>query len=140
MNKQTKRTGLAVSIPKGLGISTALSLLITVVSSAILAGLVTRETIQEAQIGYYTMGILSLSAFAGAVLAAHRIKHRRIFVCTVSAIVYWLLLLATTALFFGGQYAAVGETLLMILIGAAAAATLGIRKDPVRRRHRIKVH
>lgn len=120
-----KVTGRASSIPAGLAIGGAISLVITIVGAMIGAWLMGYEKLQEQQIGYCAMIILLGSAFIGAWTAAGKIKHRRLFVCFSSGAVYFCTLLAVTALFFGGQYQAVGVTALVVLAGSISAAFMG---------------
>ncbi len=128
MQLNSKPTGLAMSIPGALTLSGVLALILTLISSAILAKMVEIQRIPEQNIGYGVMGLLVVVSFVCAILAAGKVKHQRLLVCISSGAVYWGILLAITALFFGGQYEAVGETGLMILCGSGAAALLGLRR------------
>lgn len=123
-----KVTGKATSIPGGIGIAATVSMLITLLTCCILAWLVVTERVGENAIGYCAMMILLVSSFVGAVIAAVKIKHRKMMVCVLSGCAYFLCLLACTALFFGGQYHGVGVSALLILAGSVAAALTDMRK------------
>ena len=118
-----KPTGRAWSMPGGLALGAAVSVGITVAVSALIAKLVQTETIRENQIGYGVMVMLGAAAFAGAVLAAGKIKRQRLLVCALSGLSYFCCLMSMTALFFGGQYEAVGVTALLVM-GSAMLPTL----------------
>ena len=135
-----KVTGRASSVPTGLGMGLGLSLGLTVLFSALTAWLWGGEVIDEGAVGYFAMLTLLLSSGAGAWLSWRRIRHRRLLVCGLSAVCYFLSLIGITALFFGGQYSAVGVTGLLILGGAGAVALLGLRggKSTSVRRRKIR--
>lgn len=124
-----KVTGTASSMPAGLALGLCASLAVTIVGSILAANLVLRETIPENGIGYCSMVILLLSSVLGAVVSVNRIKHRRLYVCALSGVVYYGALLATTALFFGGQYQGMGVTAMMVLAGCGAVALLGLKGE-----------
>lgn len=92
-----------------------------------LAKLVMDEKMAMEHVGYGIMILLLAASFLGAVTAQGKIKHRKMLVCLLSGLVYFIMLLAATALFFGGQYTGVGVTGLLILggSGTAALATAG---------------
>lgn len=124
-----KVTGAAASIPKGIGIGLLISILITVAGSAMTALLITREALPENGIGYCAIVILILSASIGALVAYKSIKHRRMVVCMVHGLCYYLILLSITALFFGGQYQGMGVTALAVLAGCSAVGLLGLKGE-----------
>ena len=138
-----KVTGKAASMPAGLAAGGGVSLGLTVALAALVAKLVDGGTLGEGSIGYCAMGILLLSALAGAAVAVGRIKRQRMLVCSLSGAVYYGLLLAMTAMFFGGQYKGMGVTALMVLCGCALAVLPELRKgrgqgkkSGYKRRHR----
>lgn len=124
MKRVFNHSGKASSIPAGLAWGGATSLIMTLVLAAILAWLVIGEKIQQSQMGYGIMAILTASSFLGAKTAFARIQRRRMMVCAGAGCVYLGILLSITALFFGGQYSGVGETAVMILCGCALAFLL----------------
>lgn len=129
--------GRASSTAAGLAIGAVLSMAITVGGCAVVAWLIARETLREEALGYGVMAVLFLSALIGALVAAGRIKRRRLIMCLASGGIYFLLLIAMTALFFGGQYGAVGATALCVVCGSlvAALANRGQGRS-VKRRHK----
>ncbi|MDD5864063.1 MAG: TIGR04086 family membrane protein [Firmicutes bacterium] len=135
-----KPTGKAMSIPGGLAVGALFSIGATLLLTAVLAKLVEGETVQQENIGYGVMVILTVSAFTGALVSFGRIKRQRLLVCGLSGLLYFVILMSMTALFFGGQYSSVGVTALLILLGSAVAALLGLKQGGGGRRKKIKVN
>ncbi len=121
-------TGRAVSLPAGMAFGAGISIAITLTGAAGLAKMLDLGKIQWMNVGYGIMIIILLSSFLGAVCAYHRVKSKRILVCSLSGVIYLVLLLSATALFFGGQYEAVGVTSALILAGSGTAVLLGMRE------------
>lgn len=124
-----KVTGNAASMPTGIGIGVALSLLVTVLGCAALAGLIGSERLPESALGYGAMVILVLSAVTGSAAAVMLIKHRRLMVCMVLGICYFGILLLINGLMFGGAVSGVGVTALLILGGCGAVALIGSKPE-----------
>lgn len=134
-----KPTGRASSMPGGLAIGAAISLVVTILLAAMLAKLIEGQTIAEENMGYGVMVILLAASFLGAMASYGKIKRQRVIVCLLSGALYFGILLSITALFFGGQYEAVGVTGLLVLCGSGAAALLGLHGNSKGRRRKIKV-
>ena len=128
-----------MSMAGGLSLGAAISFATTVTASAVLAKLIAIEKIKWEYIGYYIMIVLLCASFAGAMIAATRVKHRLIAVCAGTGTIYYAVLLLTTAVFFGGQYHAAGVTGFLIAGGSLCAALLLLQKkgENSRRKHRI---
>jgi len=124
MESKTKYSGKATSMASGLTAGSAVSLTLTVLGSLGIAKLLDLEKISWEKIGYGIMILLLISSFLGAAEASRKIKRRKLLVCTLSGIAYWVELAAITALLFGGQYEAVGVTGLLIMGGSLTAALL----------------
>ena len=125
MTINKKVTGTASTIPAGLAVGGLVSAAMTLIGAAIAAKLINSEILPWDQAGYAVMIILLLAAWLGAVVAAGRIRRRRVAVCAASGITYMLFLLCVTALFFGGTYSGVGETGLLIFCGSTVAIFTG---------------
>ncbi len=123
-----KVTGRAMSMPVGIAVGMAVSLLVTLAGALVLGWLIDNETMGINSIGYGAMIILLSASFLGALTAKTRIKHRALVVCLISGAGYYLSLLAITALFFGGQYQGMGVTFGLVLAGAVTAGLLSIKK------------
>lgn len=116
-----KPTGRASGFPAGLAIGTFVSMLLTAALAAILALLVSRETVAEKDLGYGVMLILFLSSALGSTVAYARIRHRRLLVYALSGLCYLVTMTALTALFFGGQFDGIFPTAMLIIGGTGVA-------------------
>jgi putative membrane protein (TIGR04086 family) len=139
MTVNRKVTGRAMSMPGGVGIGVAVSYIITLLGSALMAWLIDNRTMQMEGIGYGVMAMLLLASGIGAFVAKQLVKRRPLLVCTVCSIMYFLALLATTALFFGGKYHGVGVTLALIAGGGMCVAVLGVNKNKSATKSRRKI-
>ena len=139
MVSNRKVTGTAMSMPGGLALGGLVSLAVTVIGATLAAYMILSERIPENGAGYCSMVILLLSSSLGALTAVKKIKHRRLYVCMLSAVVYYGMLLSVTALFFGGQYKGMGVTALLVLAGTGTVALLGTKQDNTSRKHRNKI-
>lgn len=124
-----KVTGNASSMPAGLAVGSLAALGITFVGSALAGYLVSSERLPESAIGWCAMVILLVSSVLSAAVAVRKIKHRRVYVCALSGVIYYGVLLAMTALFFGGQYQGMGVTALVVLAGCGIVVLLGLRGE-----------
>ena len=69
----------------------------------------------------------------GTKTACVMVRRRKLLLCIVSAVLYWLILFMLTALFFGGQYSGIGVTG-MIIFSASAAVCMGELKNETRQK------
>ena len=131
MTGKRKVTGRTSSVPGGLAAGGFISMLATMLITAVLALLLENERMDWDAVGYGIAGMILLSAYLGAVTAWKRIRRQRLMICMMSGLVYWGSLLSVTALFFGGQFEAVGVTVLLIAGGCLCAVMTGAeRKRP----------
>lgn len=135
-----KVTGRASSMAGGLAVGGSTSLAVTLAGSVLCAVLVSREMIAETAIGYCALAILLMASFVGTSVAVGKIKHRRLYVCVLSGVIYYAALLALTALFFGGQYQGMRVTAMAVSTGCAIVILLdvGQGRSGRSRRHKIK--
>ena len=136
MDKKWESPGWS-SVAKGAAVGAGGSMVATLALTALAAGLVNGEQISETGTDYLTVGILILSAMAGALIAAAIVGHRRLLTCIASGAGYLLLLPAAAMLLFDGVNGTFGVTALAVLGGAGGAALAGIkegRKGQPRRR------
>lgn len=128
VKRNQKTTGRTSSVPGGLAAGAGVSALTTAGLTALMAGLLDRETISWEIAGYWILVMIMLSAYLGSATACRKIRRQRLMICLMSALVYWGILLSVTALFFGGQFEAVGVTALLIMGGSICAALSGTGK------------
>ncbi len=138
MTGNKKVTGRASSMPGGLAAGALVQIVLTLGLAALGAKLIDLGYFQENAIGYFAMVILLGASFAGAMVAAGKIKRRRLLVCLLSGTVYFCILLSMTALFFGGQYSGVGVTGLMVLCGVGLSILAGFRGSRGGKHRKIK--
>ncbi len=112
---------IAVCLTAGTAVSTAVML----TGAAICAALISSETIGAEYMGHCAMGILLLSAFAGAAVAAGKGTPKRLYMTLLTGAAYMALLFAVTALFFDGMYQGVGVTALIVVCGCILPVLLG---------------
>ena len=120
--------GRAVSMPGGLAIGAGISMLVTMIVAAIGANLVMKQILPQENIGYCSIIALLAGGITGAITASAKVKHRKLVVCLLSGLVYYVTLLSITALFFGGQYEGMGVTFVTIAIASVAAALISSRE------------
>ena len=134
MRKSGNVTGKTMSVPGGLALSGAISMVITLLISMLLANLLDRQQLSWEQAGYWIMAMLFAAAFAGGKAAIAAIRRQRLAVSAMSGLLYWGLLLCITALFFGGNFNAVLETALIIIAGSGCAAMVSLPQKKSRGR------
>lgn len=140
MGKHLQHNGKASSVPGGLLLAAAVSLLLTLMLSGFIAVLLDLEKITWSQAGYLIMGMLFAVSFTGGKCASAAIRRQRAMVCLMAGLVYWGMLLCITALFFGGNFDAVWVTAGVIMAGSGTAALIGMPKTRNRRRRAGKVY
>lgn len=122
-----KVTGKTWSMPMGLLAGGILSLSSTLIGAALLASMINREMVAEMGIGYGVMVILLLSSVIGSMTAYTKIRRRRMLVCALAGLVYFLTLCSITAMFFHGTYSGVLVTAAVIAGGSISVGLLGLR-------------
>lgn len=135
---EAKYTGRAVSIPLGLLEGLLNAVLITIIGTAVIAGITAKGIIQETQIGYAIMILLIAASWIGSLTTWRKTKRQKILVCFLSGGLYYCMLLLSTLLFFGGQYHGVGETALLIFCGSTLAVFVKLRRTNHRKRRKLK--
>ena len=133
MTLNQKVTGTAISVPAGIAMGCAVSLLITAVGSMLVAKLISQEVLMDTAIGYGAMIILLLASALGATVSAEKVKRLRLQVCLLTGVAYYGALLAVTARFFGGQYQGMGVTALLVLAGTGTSILLSTREKKTRK-------
>lgn len=122
------KTGKAMSVPAGLGLSLVVNVSITSMAVAIITILLNYNSITWENTGYWIMGMLLISSYFGGKVAINSIKTQVYIVSLMSGILYWMFMLCITALFFGGQYNSIFETGVLIIAGSISAALLHLPK------------
>ena len=140
MANNKRVSGTAKSMPGGVGLGVAVSMVITVAGAAVLAWLILSERMAQGAVGYGSMVILVLASLAGCLTACGAVRRRRMMVCGITGAGYYLGLLMI-ALLFGGRFQGMGVTALMVLLGGAIAVILGLAgKGSGGRRYKIPAY
>lgn len=121
MVAQHRATGRAASIPSGLAVGAAVSVIVTLIICSLGAWLITSEIMPQERIGYCSIAALLLSAILGGMTAMNRVKRKRLAVSLMNGGIYYALLIAVTILFFDGSFQGMGVTLAVILLGSVIA-------------------
>ena len=132
-----KVTGRASSVPAGLAAGVITAMGITLLTSLLVAYLVSGEFIEQDKIGYGAIAVLLLSSGIGARLAITKIKKMPIQIAALCGLLFYIVLLLMTALFFGGQFDGMGVTLVVVLLGSGAG---GIMTSGKPKRQKRKYH
>ena len=138
MAKVTKRKQGTNSKAGILMVGTIVSMAVMLVGAAICAALISAETIPAEAMGYCTLGILLISAFAGAAVAAGKGIEKRLYMSLGIGGAYMVVLFAISALFFGGQYEGIGVTALVVLSGCVLPVLLGMNRRKGVKPHKSK--
>lgn len=139
MNIKGKPTGRATSMGAGLAAGTALSLGLTLGGSMLCSWLILGGRLSSQSIGYCSMVLIIMASILGPLCAAAMIKHRRLYVCALTAVLYYAVLLGINALFFGGQYRGMGVTALLVIAGCGLSILTGMRKGRGPGSHKVKI-
>ena len=85
------------SVPSGLLLGTAVSMLTTVAGCALVSFLIHREVLPEVSIGYGVMILLMVSSYMGAVFANRNVKAKRAVLSLGCGACYFTVLMVMTA-------------------------------------------
>jgi len=114
------------AIPGVVALGLGVSMLITLLGTAILAYLISSEKIGEGSLNPGSMVVLFLGTAAGSWLVMAQVKEKKWIALSAYALSYFLILLSMTALFFGGEYIGIGKSVIVILTGCASSFLPGI--------------
>ena len=118
-----------ISYGAGIGAGMLVSILTTLLLTAIGAWLIDRGSVNETSINVMVIVIHFISAVFGAWAAYALLKKRRLIVCTGTGVAYAILMICLTALFFGGQYSGITETVVSSTLGGLAVGLLGVLEN-----------
>lgn len=124
MTTKTTRAIAPSQIPQALLKGLAVSVLIMLGGTALMSALIIREVVRETAIGYCAMGILLISAMAGAFAAIRKAEKQKYAVSLLQGALYFIVLMAANALLYKGGYEGIGASLILIMGGSIAAAFL----------------
>ena len=124
-----KAQGTATAIPIGVLWGAIISTLMTVISALILTWLTLNEITNQQTLGYCIMGSLLCAAMVGSFVSAALVKRRKLLICLMTGLTYYITLFAITALFFGGKFQGAAVVGLLIAIGSLIVGMLQLTKQ-----------
>ena len=127
INKKVR--GKAGSIAKGLTLGTLAALCITVLFAIAMTQMVLAEKLSAEAVGYGVLIVLPIATAISALIAVGIIKRRRMQICLMAGLAYFVVLGVVNVVFFGGQFGGAGVALLMIALGALGVGAMGLRGE-----------
>lgn len=140
MTVKRKLSGKGVSIPAGIVIGVVAAVAVMLIGALVMAVMVIKETITINAIGIGAMFVLALASAMGAWIAGGLTKQKKLLVCGVTALSFYLVLLSITAVFFDGVYSSMGIAALMVLLGAGVTLMPGLRKKSGKNKIKIPAY
>ena len=98
--KSVKSNG---SVPGTILLCVTVSILATLMGTAIASFLINHEIIPEAAVTYAAMIIVMASSYLGAMFGIRKEKGERLVIAAIFALFYFLALIGIAALFFDGK-------------------------------------
>lgn len=121
MKYKGKSSANTVSIPSGIAVGITISFIVLLLGIAFVAKLIDKELLADDKIGYCVMVLLLVTSCIAAMVSYGKIKQKRMFVCILTGIVYFVILLSVTIVFFEGRFSGVAETGGLVICGSAVA-------------------
>lgn len=140
MAVKRKLSGKGISIPIGIAIGVVTAIGVTLLGALAMAAMVIRETVPMDGIGVGAMGILILASALGSWIGSGLTKQKKLLVCGLTALVFYLVLLSVTAVCFDGVYDGMGLTALLLTAGAGVPLLSGLRKKSGKSRVKIPAY
>ena len=138
MKEHKHRTGTSTSVSKGMLCGVGVAVTMVLAGSVLLAWLLASEVINWEISGYGIMGILSIAAFLGGIVACAMIKRKRIQMSVLFGVLFWGVLLGITMLLFGGNYEGVMVTGCLIMASSISAGLTSGEYGKGKRRKKIR--
>ena len=133
-----KPTGTGKSMPMGLAIGWIVSMVITAVACGIITCLILNGKAGWEVMGYGAIIILFAASYAGAAVSCRMIMHRKLLVCILSGVIFYLSLIMATMLLCGGKMDSVWITALLTAGGTATAVLVHCAEKRGSVRHKRK--
>ena len=141
MKGNLKNTGRAASVPAGMITAAGCSFALTLLISGLGGVLISKEWIPQESIGIWAAATVLLSALVGGIVAAERIKRRRLQMAMIHGAVYFLALIGLSMVFVHGELSGVGTILAAVFAGAAAGGLIAKSRSEHRKGvRRKKIH
>lgn len=132
----------AMSVPVGVALGAACSLVITMVICGIFAKLIDGEVISPNSMDYGGTAALLCGSISGAWLTLRKTRQKPLLICTLAGVVYFLILLALHAILSAGEIRGVGVTAILVASGSIVPALLNSGKGTagkgIHKKHRYR--
>ena len=133
MSYKKKRSVKSANPVTAIVLGAGCTLVLSIAFCAVITSLVNDGSTSIHSTGIWIYAVHGTCSFLGAMAAAMVADVKRVQVCLLTALVYFLCLLAMTALLFGGQYSGIIMSAMMVMVGGLTAGLLGIRTKKERK-------
>jgi putative membrane protein (TIGR04086 family) len=124
-----KAKGTATAIPIGVLWGAIISLLITIISALMLTWLTLNGITDQEKLGYSIMVSILLATMIGSFVSSTLVKRRKLLICWVTGMAYYITLLGINALLLGRNFQGVIAEGLLITAGSLISGILQFMKQ-----------
>ena len=124
-----KAKGTAMAIPIGVLWGAIISLLITIIAALMLTWLTLNGITDQEKLGYSIMVSILLATMIGSFVSSTLVKRRKLLICWVTGMAYYITLLGINALFLGRNFQGVIAEGLLITAGSLISGILQFMKQ-----------
>lgn len=124
-----KAKGTATAIPIGVLWGVIISLLITIISALMLTWLTLNGITDQEKLGYSIMVSILLATMIGSFVSSTLVKRRKLLICWVTGMAYYITLLGINALLLGRNFQGVIAEGLLITAGSLISGILQFMKQ-----------
>ena len=124
-----KAKGTATAIPIGVLWGVIISLLMTIISALMLTWLTLNGITDQEKLGYSIMVSILLATMIGSFVSSTLVKRRKLLICWVTGMAYYITLLGINALLLGRNFQGVIAEGLLITAGSLISGILQFMKQ-----------
>lgn len=124
-----KAKGTATAIPIGVLWGAIISLLMTIISALMLTWLTLNGITDQEKLGYSIMVSILLATMIGSFVSSTLVKRRKLLICWVTGMAYYITLLEINALLLGRNFQGVIAEGLLITEGSLISGILQFMKQ-----------
>jgi putative membrane protein (TIGR04086 family) len=124
-----KAKGTATAIPIGVLWGAIISLLMTIISALMLTWLTLNGITDQEKLGYSIMVSILLATMIGSFVSSTLVKRRKLLICWVTGMAYYITLLGINALLLGRNFQGVIAEGLLITAGSLISGILQFMKQ-----------
>ena len=139
MQKRVKQ-GKPMQGPTAILLGIGVSVTSVVAGVAVIAYLVHKETLGQANVKLWLMVALALSATIGSIISSAGYKGNKIVGSIAAGVGFFTILLLANVLLFGGEFTGFWVTLLMVALGVSISMLPVMHKKGGKRKFKIPVY